>query len=450
MSAIGISSRAALCVLLLATVTSLAPAAIAAPGAPISEHTWQIEIDPRPQDYFEHISYRMWVPPGLARVRGLLVFEHGCGYGAGISGLRFADDLQYQALARKWNLAIVTARQYAPGENCWVWMNIEHGSADAFLGALVQLAKASEHPEVATVRWALWGHSGGGAWVTAMTARYPERVIATHARSGAFGTDGNVIGPGAMTLKPSAAMRQVPMLFCYGAKEEYPPSEMADFIAHLREVYQAGQKDQARWAVAVDPFTGHENGDTRLLAIRFFDTIFAQTSELGGTESSAAWQGDPRSLELAAPGAALKASGDLPLAWLPSREFALRWQEFGRTGRVRDLTAPPAPTEVTSRTIADGSVIAWRATADLESGIQEFRIYGDGELLGRRRSYNPEGDEAPFQYWNYHDQPAYESEQNPMRFAWRGAPRRVYTVTSINHFGLESAPSVPATPAASN
>ena len=400
---------------------------------PVRAASWQVEIDPRPQDYFEHVSYRLWMPVGLAQARGLIVLHHGCGV---TGGLLHTTDIQYRALAVKWRMALLAAAE-SIGVDCQYWTRIERGSADAFFTALSQLAVKSGHPEIATVPWALWGHSGGGAWVTAMTARYPDRVIATFARSGAFSTPNDVIGPGPMTLQISDAMRHVPMMFCYGAKEEPADHVMTHFIAHLREVYNLGGAG-SRWALAIDPITGHENGDTRYLTFRFFDAIFARTPAFGGASATAAWNGDPRSLDIAPAGALVTKSGDVAIAWLPGEAFAHAWQEFGRTGAIRDTTPPEPPGAVTALPIADGTVIGWEAEADIESGIKEFRIYGDGELLGRVASVHGDDLKQDFQDWNYTDRPAPDHEDNAMRFTWRGTPHKVLQVTTINHFGLES------------
>jgi pimeloyl-ACP methyl ester carboxylesterase len=401
---------------------------------------WEVELDPRPQDYFEHVTYRLWLPDGLKRARALIVLHHGCGV---TGGLLHASDVQYRALATKWQIGLLAAAEWQSDATCQYWVHVERGSAHAFLSALNLLAARSDHPEIATVPWALWGHSGGAAWVVAMTAKFPERVIATFARSGAFAPLDDVTGPGPMTMPISAAMRRVPITFCYGAKEELPDNVMTHFTAHVREVYNLGGT-QSRWSLAIDPIAGHENGDTRYLTFRFFDTVFAQTAALGGGTAADVWHGDPRSLDIAPAGAIARPSGDVALAWLPGEPFSRAWQEFGRTGEIRDTTPPPSPSAVVVRAIANGVVISWRAEADIESGIKEFRVYGDGELLGRVASVHGEYVKEDFHNWNYTDRPAADQTDNAMRFAWRGKPHSALTVTTINHWGLESARSAPA------
>jgi hypothetical protein len=65
-----------------------------------------------------------------------------------------------------------------------MWCDPRNGSAKAFQKSLADLGKASGHPELAEVPWALWGHSGGGHWVGGMTLLYPEKTIAVWHRSG--------------------------------------------------------------------------------------------------------------------------------------------------------------------------------------------------------------------------------------------------------------------------
>ena len=59
-----------------------------------------------------------------------------------------------------------------------------NGSGKTFLKAIGEFAAKSSHPELETVPWTLWGHSGGGSWVGGMQALHPERIVAIWFRSG--------------------------------------------------------------------------------------------------------------------------------------------------------------------------------------------------------------------------------------------------------------------------
>ena len=125
------------------------------------------------------VTYTLWVPDDVETVRGIIVHQHGCGKGACQGGATAAYDLHWQALARKWNCALL-GPSYQQGDhpNCRLWCDPRNGSGDAFLAALDDLAKKSKHSEVATAPWCLWGHSGGGFWTSLMQDEAPR----THRR----------------------------------------------------------------------------------------------------------------------------------------------------------------------------------------------------------------------------------------------------------------------------
>ena len=47
---------------------------------------------------------------------------------------------------------------------------------DRLLDELQQIE--AKHPELETVPWCLWGHSGGGFWASLMQTLYPDRIVA--------------------------------------------------------------------------------------------------------------------------------------------------------------------------------------------------------------------------------------------------------------------------------
>jgi pimeloyl-ACP methyl ester carboxylesterase len=68
--------------------------------------------------------------------------------------------------------------------DCQKWCDPRNGSDAVFQRALMDLGKVSGHPEMATVPWAIWGHSGGGHWAGGMVLLHPDRVAAAWLRSG--------------------------------------------------------------------------------------------------------------------------------------------------------------------------------------------------------------------------------------------------------------------------
>lgn len=130
-------------------------------------------------------SFTVWIPPNVKTLRGVVVHQHGCGEGSCKSGQTGAFDLHWQALAKKHHCALLSPVYEQPEKaNCQLWCDPRNGSDVTFQRALTELGAKSNHPELAAVPWALWGHSGGGHWAGGMTLLHPERVAAAWLRSG--------------------------------------------------------------------------------------------------------------------------------------------------------------------------------------------------------------------------------------------------------------------------
>ena len=167
-----------------------------------------------------------------------------------------------------------------------------------------------------------------------------------------------------------------------------------------------------------DPLSGHECGDSRYLAIAFFDACLKQ--RLGD-----------QGLKPAGKGVIIDDS------WLPDADFAKVWENYNKTGRPMDNTPPPAPTNIH----LTGSELSWSAEGDIESGLGGFIIERDGKELARLPE-KPVGKVGTplFQGLSGGDTPIIA--QPKMRFEDRSAAagaRHQYTVRSINAARLESA-----------
>src|SRR5258706_8289259 len=137
------------------------------------------------------VTYALWIPEDVKTLRGIIVHQHGAGTTASIEGSPAAYDLHWQALAKKWDCALLRSSYHvlnekidtSPGAS-ELWFDPRRGSEKTFLKGLTDFAAKSGHPEIDTVPWALWGHSGGGIWSDVMTTLHPDRVIAVWMRSG--------------------------------------------------------------------------------------------------------------------------------------------------------------------------------------------------------------------------------------------------------------------------
>ncbi len=391
------------------------------------------------------VTYRIWIPEGAKTLRGVIVHQHGCGEGAGKGAATAAQDLHWQALARKWDCALLGPQYHqAEKDNCRLWCDPRNGSAKTFLRALGEFAQQSGHAELAEVPWCLWGHSGGGFWSSLMLTLHPERIAAIWLRSGsAYGawTKGEIPTP---TLAP--AVYGVPMMFNGGVKEEadkrHGPPRVAD-----RAMFKLWRENGALAAFAADPRTGHECGDSRYLAIAFFDECLALrlpapgTQRLRAIDMKGAWLAAMQEGE-AKPASAF--TGDLTQAgWLPGERFGKLRAEYLATGATGDLTPPPAPTKVQVKSGATGTELTWDTEADLESGLQGFIIQRDGKDL----ALLPEKPAAKFgrplfQGLSYGDTPDLKLPE--MRFidpTAKAGDRHEYRVIAVNSVGLKSAPS---------
>lgn len=413
------------------------------PAAEPPYYRVRYEASSEPGGLIFPVNYTAWVPPGVTKLRGVIVHQHGCGEGSCKSGLTGAYDLHWQALAQKHACALLAPAYEQPDKaDCQMWCDPRNGSGAAFQKALADLGAQSGHPELARVPWALWGHSGGGHWAGGMTLLHPERVAAAWLRSGVPLLEAN---PSRSTIKthtvPEAAL-QVPILCNPGTKEGVTVKEgrFAGVWPANETFFKALRSKGGLIGVAVDPLTSHECGNQRYMAIRWLDAcLTARLPEKEGAalrkmDSAKAWLA-PLLGTQASPAPKYKGEPQSAI-WLPDAATAELWQHYTQDTAVPDTTPPPAPTNLQ----VNGHVLKWECTADLESGLAGFLIERDGTLLTPEplTTKNPFG-RPLFQGLQYSDTPALPLVQ--MTFtdttAQAGKTHR-YRVIAVNTAGLRS------------
>jgi len=396
------------------------------------------------------VNYTIWIPPGVARLRGVVVHQHGCGEGSCRSGLTGAYDWHWQALALRHECALLSPAYEQPEKaDCQMWCDPRNGSGAAFLRCLCELAEKTGHPELATVPWALWGHSGGGHWAGGMLLLHPERVAAAWLRSGVPLLREDLARPAIKPhVLPQAALR-VPVMCNLGTKEGVTVKDdrFAGVWPANQAFFEALRSAGGLVGVAVDPLSSHECGNQRYLAIPWFDACLAgrlpprQGEPLREMPAETAHLAEPTGT-VAVPaadfsGAALKA------AWLPSATIAKAWMQYVTDTAVSDDTPPPAPANVR----INGNELSWQAQADLESGLRGFIIERDGQFLAQvpEAGTNPFG-RPVFQNLQYSDTPAFPLIlPRYVDATARPGAKHVYRVTAVNTWGLKSKPSDAAT-----
>jgi len=383
------------------------------------------------------VRYTLWIPPGLETVRAIIVHQHGCGEGSSKSSITAAHDLHWQTLARKHDCALLgpSFRQWQD-QDCSLWADPQYGSDMVFLESLQELAELSNHPEIATAPWCLWGHSGGGSWASRMHLRYPANIVAIWFQSGtAFLRDGFDLN------KVSESVFEVPMMANPGVEEQGHERFAGAWDGSLA-MFKAYRSRGAPIGFAPDPATGHETGDSRYLAIPFFDACLdlrlpdQLNGKLKKIDPNTGWLAEPLSTELPRP--ATSFSGDRANAvWLPNESVAHAWHDFVNTGTVSDDTPPPAPSNVRVDPIT--GLIAWDQAYDFESGIQAFAILKNGESIGQipESAENRFGRPA-FQGMSYGDTPTRLLEFKFVDTNPNFRQDSNYRVIAINGAGLQS------------
>jgi pimeloyl-ACP methyl ester carboxylesterase len=393
------------------------------------------------------VSYTVWIPAEVKTLRGVVVHQHGCGEGSCKSGQTGAFDLHWQALALKHHCALLAPVFEQPEKaDCQKWCDPRNGSAASFQRALADLGKLSAHPELATVPWALWGHSGGGHWAGGLTLLYPDRVVAAWLRSGVPPVTAVEGRPQPYTV--SAAARQVPIMCNLGTKEGVTDKEgrFAGVWPGVELFYRALRAERGLTAVSIDPLSSHDVGNQRYLAIPWLDHFLTArlpaepNQPLKALSHDSGWVAplNAGAAEVTAPVLVSKYTSDDwgNTVWLPSESLAEAWTQYTKDSAVKDATPPPAPTQLR----VDGQVLTWQAVADLESGLAGFIVERDGQELAKlpAQGKNPFG-RVVFQNLSYSDTPTQPlAELRYVDATAEPGKKHEYRVIAVNTVGLKS------------
>lgn len=374
------------------------------------------------------VSYHFWIPVGVKTLRGIIVHQHGCGAPAAKEGGAAVDDLHWQALAKKWDCAFLVpcfkdteGSNFTLDENCVKWFDPRQGSEKTFLYALADVAKLSGHPELEKIPWLLWGHSGGAFWAGNMTLLHPDKVLCLWLRSGS---------PDIKEI-PEAAY-SIPIMLNVGIRER--DDRFAKLFATNVLFFKEFRKNGGLIGFAPDPLTSHECGNSRYLAIPFFDLCLSQRLS---KKSRYGFPLRPMLQGVTRPVTELK---DINVdVWLPDNNFARLWEEYVKTGEVADNTPPPAPSNVYMN---KKGVITWDCEADLESGLAGFVVERDGKELVTLPE-KPSGYGRPiFQKLTYHDGPSLPLAKMSFRDSTANvADEHIYEISAVNTWGLRSSKS---------
>ena len=397
----------------------------------------------KPSELAFAVNYTVWIPPKVTKLRGVIVHQHGCGRGAGLTGLTGSFDLHWQALAQKHSCALLSpAYEQLSTSPCSLWCDPRNGSNATFIKALSDLGKKSGHPEMATVPWALWGHSGGGAWVGGMAFLHPERIAALWINSGPLAVRWHSDSPQDKSFQLSPAVLKIPIMCNQGALEGITVKEgrFAAVWPRFKTLFHAIRSKGGLIGHAVDPLTEHPCGNQRYLSIPWFDVCLKSRLPIEGSETLRAMPTDEAWLAPLLGNKAAPASqyqGEVEKAiWLPNQAIAEAWMSYVKDTNVPDKTHPPAPQNLK----VIGNELTWTAEADLESGLAYFIIERDGKYLAKVPEHDKFTIGRPlFQHLYNGDTPR---EPLPiMKFSdttSEDGAKHSYRVISVNTVGLKS------------
>jgi len=403
----------------------------------------RFEASAKPGELIFPVQYTVWIPAGVKKLRGLVVHQHGCGEGSCKSGQTGAFDLHWQALAKKHDCALLAPSYEQPQKaNCQMWCDPRNGSAKAFQEALVELGKLSGRPELATVPWALWGHSGGGHWAGGMVMLQPERVIAAWLRSGVPSFVPNPDRPGIKPHQLPKAALGVPMMCNPGTKEGVTVKDgrFARVWPINETFFKTVRGKGGLLGVAVDPLSAHECGNQRYLAIPWLDAcLTARLPNKAGQPlkpmpTDKVWLA-PLLGKTAVPTKTFQGDKSTTV-WLPNKTVAQQWMQYTLDTKVIDTTPPPAPKNVKWM----GRTLSWTAEADLESGISHFIIFqGSRPIATVPENLSNRFGRPLFQGLQYSDTPTpplakmeYSLEQTDL------PSKHTFKVVAVNTVGLKS------------
>ncbi|MDR0714692.1 MAG: Ig-like domain-containing protein [Bacteroidales bacterium] len=373
--------------------------------------------------FADHADYGVYIPTRAEPLKGILILQHGCGMEQ--FGITRPYDLQYQAFARKWKLAIVETALYG---SCYVWRNPSAGTAGTLLKVLNDTGEKTGHPELSIVPWLLFGHSGGGYWTLAMLKDYPERIMAAVCYSPAFDPQWNY----------PAATAKIPMLTRHAGAGDANADGVRCWSTSVHAFKKLRGMD-APVSIAHNPYQNHNYSYLRYMAVPFYEAVMKQRMPEGNSaamrdlDRNQTWLGDTLTLQLYKE--ATYAGDKKGLCVLPNEATALLWKEYVSTGTVADKTPPPAPFNVKAKW-NDGNIeVSWEADADPESGILRFEIFKNGTLVGKL----PESD--AYQRFDTNGDNTVPVETPKMKFRIAGATDRseaTIAVRTVNHFNLAS------------
>ena len=271
-----------------------------------------------PGNNYQTAEFRFWAPKDAGALQGIAVLVPGSnGDGRGM-----AEDTVWQSFATIHRLALVGCHfkdKPHPQSFIEAYVNVSQGSGQALIAAIDSFAIRSAHPELAAAPFLMWGMSAGGQFNYEFVAWKPERVAAFVVNKGGI----------YFTALASRESRAVPGMLFVGGKD------LESRIWTISGLFAVNRRGGALWALATEPGAAHIVGQSRDVALAFFEDILPmRLGGPGGTLKPVAeksgFTGDLKTKTFTAIGDAKPPTE--PNSWLPTERVARAWQTM-ETGK---------------------------------------------------------------------------------------------------------------------
>jgi poly(3-hydroxybutyrate) depolymerase len=273
--------------------------------------TGLLEESAPPGSNYDKAEFRLWLPKDAATIRAIVVLVPG----SNGDGRAQAEDTVWQAFATKHKLALIGCRfTDKPHEQSFIehYINVSQGSGQALLDAIGKFATRSNHPELASAPFLMWGMSAGGQFNYEFTAWKPERVAAFVVNKGGIYYSALV----------SRAAREVPGILFVGGKD------LAFRTNTIAGLFAVNRRGGALWALAEEPSAAHIVGRSRDVAITFYEDVLplrlgGESGTLKPLAMNAGFIGDFAAKTFQP---ATGTPPNVPTAWLPTERVARAWR----------------------------------------------------------------------------------------------------------------------------
>jgi poly(3-hydroxybutyrate) depolymerase len=264
-----------------------------------------------PGNNYEIAEFRFWAPPDAGPLQAIAVLVPG----SNGDGRAAADDAVWQAFAKSHHVALVACHfkdKTHPQSFIEAYVNVSHGSGQALLDVVNKFAARSNHPELATAPFLLWGMSAGGQFNYEFTAWKPERVAAFVVNKGGIYFSALV----------SPEARAVPGILFIGGKD------LESRIWTISGLFAVNRRGGALWSLTSEPGAGHIVRQSRDMALAFFDDILPMRIGANGAlkpiAETVGFTGDLKTKTFTAIGDTKPPTE--PNSWFPTERVARIWQ----------------------------------------------------------------------------------------------------------------------------